>query len=169
MKNKGIVPSIPVSLATALLLGAIGTPLMAQDTEAMIEMAMQNMQRIMTMPQADRMSYVMNAQEESLGRGKSLFEDANLGTNGQACASCHVGGATTGGEVEMMPGMNMAIPDLHGVAGTFPKFKPPNDAVITLPEMNNNCLVMFQAGTPLALNSQEARDLAAYVTSLTSE
>lgn len=153
-----------LKLAIALLLGSGATQLMAQDTEAMMAMAMQNMQRIMMMPQAERMRYVMNAQEESLARGKSLFEDANLGTNGQACSGCHVGGRTTGGEVEMMPGMNMAIPDLHGSAATFPKFKPPNDAVITLAEMNNNCLVMFQKGTPLALNSQKSRDLAAFVT-----
>lgn len=64
----------------------------------------------------------------------------------------------------MMPGMEMAIPDLHSSAATYPKFKVPNDAVITLTEMNNNCIVMFQMGKPLALGSQESRDLAAYVT-----
>ena len=62
--------------------------------------------------------------------------------------------------------MKMAIPDLHGAAGQFPKFKAPNDAVITLGEMNNNCIVMMQKGKPLPLDSQESRDLTAYVTSL---
>ncbi len=99
MKKRTMVRNISVSLVTALLLSTIGTSLMAQDTEAMIETAMQNMQRIMMMPQADRMSYVMKAQEDSVDRGEALFDDGTLGTNGQACASCHVGGATTGGEV----------------------------------------------------------------------
>lgn len=145
--------------------GSAGGQSRAPAQQGMMNAPMQNMQRIMMMPEAQRIQYVQNAQRDSLNRGKALFDNTRLGTNGQACASCHVGGRTTGGQVEMMPGMRMPIPDLHGVANTFPKFKVPNDAVITLAEMNNNCLVMFQAGTPLALDSQEARDLAAYVTS----
>jgi cytochrome c len=128
---------------------------------------MQNMQRIMGgMSESERTQYVGNAERDSLRRGEDLFKSTTLGTNGQACASCHPRGGTTGGQQEMMPGMRMPIPDLHRVARTFPKFKVPNDAVITLAEMNNNCLVMFQRGTPLVLNSREARDLAAYVSSL---
>ena len=135
-------------------------------TQAMVDMAMQNMQRIMMMPESNRMQYVMTAQRDSVSHGQQLFDDTRLGTNGQACVTCHVGGGTTGGQIEMMPGMRMPIPDLHSVSDTFPKYKVPNDAVITLAEMNNNCLLMFQGGTPLPLNSQNARDLAAYVTSL---
>ncbi|HEY5567873.1 MAG TPA: c-type cytochrome [Gammaproteobacteria bacterium] len=125
------------------------------------------MQRIMvSMSERERMEYVTTAERDSLGRGEELFTSMTLGTNGLACASCHPRGGTTGAQQEMMPGMRMPIPDLHGAAQTFPKFKVPNDAVITLAEMNNNCLVMFQRGTPLTLDSQDARDLAAYVSSL---
>jgi len=149
------------------LWGAQASAQQAPNTQAMIDTAMQNMQRIMGgMSEREREDYVRNAERDSLRRGEDLFRRTTLGTNGQACASCHPRGGTTGAQQEMMPGMRMPIPDLHGVAQTFPKFKVPNDAVITLPEMNNNCLVMFQRGTPLALNSQEARDLAAYVNSL---
>jgi cytochrome c len=149
------------------LWGAATSAQQAPNTQSMIDMAMQNMQRIMGgMSESDRMQYVTNAERDSLRRGEDLFSSTTLGTNGQACASCHPRGGTTGGQQDMMPGMRMPIPDLHGVAQTFPKFKVPNDAVITLAEMNNNCLVMFQRGTPLALNSPEARDLAAYVSSL---
>lgn len=136
------------------------------DTQAMVNQAMQNMQRIMGMPESERTNYVMTAQQSSVEHGEDLFRNAQLGTNGQSCASCHPGGGTTGAQIEMMPGMRMPIPDLHGVSRTFPKFKVPNDAVITLAEMNNNCLVMFQQGSPLALNSQDSRDLATYVDSL---
>ena len=157
---------ISMMAAVLALLGVSYTNLMAQDTDAMINMAMENMKKIMMMPKEDRMKHMKKATHAALARGKAIYEDTNLGTNGQACASCHPGGKTTGGQVEMMPGMNMPIPSLQGVAGRFPKFKVPNDAVITLPEMNNNCLMMLQKGKPLPLGSQEARDLAAYVGTL---
>ena len=157
---------ISMMAAALALLSASYTNLMAQDTDAMMNMAMENMKRIMMMPEADRMKHMQKTTKASLARGKAIFEDTDLGTNGQACASCHPRGKTTGGQVEMMPGMNMPIPTLYGVADGFPKFKVPNDAVITLPEMNNNCLMMLQKGKPLPLGSQEARDLAAYIGTL---
>lgn len=64
--------------------------------------------------------------------------------------------------------MEMPIPTLEGVAATFPKFKVPNNAVITLQEMNNNCVVMFLKGQPLPLGGQDARDLAFYVSTLSN-
>ena len=137
-----------------------------QAADPMMSGPMANMKRIMMMPKADRMKYVQTATKGSLTRGEARFSDAKLGTNGQACSSCHIGGGTTGGKVEMMPGMKMAIPDLHGSGATYPKFKVPNDAVITLSEMNNNCIMMMQKGKPLGLGSQDARDLSAYVSSL---
>ena len=157
---------ISTMMGAFALMSASFTDSVAQDTDAMISMAMDNMKKIMMMPEADRMQHMQSATQASVGRGKALFEDTSLGSNGQSCASCHPGGATTGGQVEMMPGMNMPIPNLHGAAASYPKFKVPNDAVITLPEMNNNCVVMMQKGQPLALGSQQARDLAAYVNTL---
>lgn len=162
------IPAISFVSLTAIVLSVACTqfPQRAQAAEPMMSGPMDNMKRIMMMPEAERMQYVQDTTKASLTRGGALFQDAQLGTNGQSCNSCHIGGATTGGKVEMMPGMKMPIPDLHGSAATYPKFKVPNDAVITLAEMNNNCIVMFQMGQPLALGSQQSRDLAAYVTSL---
>ena len=53
-------------------------------------------------------------------------------------------------------------------ARTFPKYKVPNDSVITLAVMNNNCLQMFMMGEPLDLAGEPSRNLAAYVASLSN-
>ncbi len=162
------MPVISLSSLAAIVLSVacMQFPQHAQAADPMMSGPMDNMKRIMMMPEAERMQYVQDTTKASLAQGEALFQDTKLGTNGQSCNSCHINGGTTGGKVEMMPGMKMPIPDLHGSAATYPKFKVPNDAVITLTEMNNNCIVMFQMGQPLALGSQESRNLAAYVTSL---
>lgn len=99
-------------------------------------------------------------------RGKKLYHDSKLGNNptGMSCNSCHPGGKTTGGEVEMM-GMKLKIPSLTRSAATFPKVKGPDKMMVTLSQMNNMCLTMMMKGQPLDLNSQEAVDLATYVSS----
>ncbi len=63
---------------------------------------------------------------------------------------------------------SMPIPTFAGAGATFPKCKVPNDSVITLAVMNNNCLQMFMMGQPLDLASEDSRDLAAYVASLSN-
>ena len=138
-------------------------------------MAMENMAKVMLdMPMEARPKYMMQQQQETIGRGKALFADASLGSNGRNCASCHPGGGTTGGEAEIpMKGrfpMNpqLPIPTLAGAAATFPKYKVPNDAVITLAGMNNNCIKMFMMGNGLDLGSQPARDLATFVSTLSN-
>ncbi|MDF1589130.1 MAG: hypothetical protein P1P93_08265 [Gammaproteobacteria bacterium] len=133
--------------------------------QAMTEMAMGNMKKIMMLSSQDRQAYVMKTQQDSMKHGESLFASASLGSNGFTCSTCHPGGKTTGGKVPMGK-MEMAIPSLVGVAATFPKFKPGNDAVITLAEMNNNCVVMFMKGQPIPLGSSNARDLAFFITNL---
>lgn len=133
--------------------------------QAMTEMAMGNMKKFMMLSSQDRQSYVMKTQQDSMKHGESLFASASLGNNGFTCATCHPGGKTTGGKVPMGK-MEMPIPSLVGVAATFPKFKPGNDAVITLAEMNNNCVVMFMKGQPIPLGSSNSRDLAFFITNL---
>ncbi len=133
--------------------------------EKMTEMAMGNMQKIMMLSPADQQQYVMDVQQQSLNHGQQLFSDAGLGSNGFSCATCHPAGKTTGGKVPMGK-MKMGIPTLIGASATFPKFKAGNDAVITVAEMNNNCVVMFLKGEPLPLGSASSRDLSLYVTSL---
>lgn len=120
------------------------------------------------------METVMSRQREALTLGQQLFNDPALSgaTRGMSCNSCHPGGGTTGGEAEIAPmmgypGWKIPIPDLHGSSATFPKFKVPNASVISLAQMNNNCLVMFVGGEKrLPLNGKESHALALYVTSL---
>ena len=132
--------------------------------------AMENMDEVMEgMSLEERQARMMQRQSEMLAYGGNLYQDANLGSNGQTCASCHPGGGTTGGEAQVpMTDMRLPIPPLVGAAASFPKFKVPNDRVITLGQMNNNCIKMFMQGDPLELNSRESIALEMYVTSLSN-
>ena len=108
--------------------------------------------------------------DQSVERGRMLFNDTTLGENssGQSCASCHSEGGTVGGASEMTwKGMKMkvAIPTLKGAAVHFPKPAGPMKKVVTLAGMNNMCIMTFLKGRPLDLNSMQATNLEAYVTS----
>ncbi len=164
-----------------VLVLALGAGLSAQrgqqseQVQKELQMAMENMAKVMLdMPMPDRPKYMMQQQQQSIQRGTALFSDASIGRNGQTCNACHPGGGTTGGEAEIaMRGrfpMNprLPIPTLAGAAATFPKYKVPNDAVITLATMDNNCIKMFMMGDGLDLTGQPARDLATYVSTLSN-
>ena len=94
----------------------------------------------------------------SIAHGKELFNDPKLGNNttGLTCNGCHPVGGTAGGEAGVI--MSSAV--------TFPKVKGPQKKVITLGQMINVCIANRLKGEPLDLNSQDAVDLVAYVTSL---
>jgi thiosulfate dehydrogenase len=156
-----------------------GQPLTQAQMQMMKNGAMKNMDKYMgsreammqTLPQS-----MMSKQKGSVEHGKELFNSTALSTNGQSCSSCHPGGGTAGGTVQTpmkseMTGKpyDLPVPSLVGAAATFPKFKVPNDRVITLPEMSNNCIMMFMAAQPLPLDSQESVDLTAYLTSLSKD
>ncbi len=135
--------------------------------------ALGNMNAVMGMDMGARQQHMMAAESQAMELGENLFNDASLGTNGQACSSCHPGGGTTGGEAEIAKKMGhgpyrLPIPSLIGAAARFPKYKVPNDDVITLPMMNNNCIRMFMKGKRLPLNSPESYYLAKYVTSFSN-
>ena len=176
MQKKRFVPMALAALVLAWNVGVLGEEGQQTDqTQRELGMAMENMAKVMLdMPMDDRPAYMMRQQEESTGRGSALFEDASLGSNGRTCDSCHPGGGTTGGEAEIpMQGrfpMNprLPIPTLAGAAASFPKYKVPNDAVITLEGMNNNCIKMFMMGNGLDLGSQQARDLVTFVSTLSN-
>ena len=155
----------------------LAQPLDDGDKQMMKNGAMKNMDRIMHgMGPQGMMKYLADKQKRSQANGKRLFNSTSLSANGRSCATCHPGGGTTGGEVETPMASEatgkpyrLPVPSLIGAAATFPKFKVPNDAVITLAQMDNNCKMMFLGSKPLALDSTESRDLAAYVTSLSNE
>ena len=156
----------------------LGEPLTAGDMEMMKNGAMKNMDKYMGSREAmmkELPKAVMSAQEQSGKRGEKLFNNTKLGTNGQSCNSCHPGGGTSGGTVNtpMKSAVTgkpyeLPVPSLVGAAATFPKFKVPNDRVITVQEMTNNCIMMFMAAKPLGLMSPEMVDLTAYVHSLST-
>lgn len=124
--------------------------------------ALTNIDRYMKLGEAERMSYAQKAQAESLKRGEKLFASASLGTSGLNCQACHPDGKTAGGKIGM-GNHEIPIPSLAGAAKRYPKFKAANDRVITLTEMQNNCIVMFLKGQPLASGSQNAADLTHYI------
>lgn len=122
------------------------------------------------------MKHVMMVQQAAMQKGEALYNNPELGeaTRGISCNSCHPSGATTGGEAQIpammgYPGWKMPIPSLIGAAATFPKFKVPNANVISLAQMNNNCLTMFVGGKHrLPLNGEDSHALNMYVTSLSN-
>lgn len=155
-------------------------PLTMEQKMMMKNMAMKNMDKYMATMEAMTQKLPMamkESQESTLKWGEELFNDTKaLGTNGQACASCHPGGGTTGGEAETPMASEatgkpykLPVPTLVGAAATFPKFKVPNDQVIDLTDMQNNCIMMFMAAQPLAKNSKKARALTTYVSSLSND
>lgn len=154
-------------------------PLTAEQKMMMKNMAMKNMDKFMSSKDAMMKlpAHLKKTQDAAIELGKELFNSKKaLSTNGQACASCHPGGGTTGGEAETpMPSeltgkpYLLPIPTLVGAAATFPKFKVPNDAVITVGDMGNNCVMMFMSAQPLNPKSKEYKALSAYVTSLSND
>ncbi len=154
-------------------------PLTEEQKMMMKNMAMKNMDKFMASKDAMMQlpQHLKKTQDESIKLGEELFNSKTaLSTNGQACASCHPGGGTTGGEAETPMASEVTgkpyklpIPTLIGSAATFPKYKIPNDAVITVGDMANNCIMMFMAAQPLDPKSKEFKALSAYVTSLSNE
>jgi len=175
MQVKRVLAFVVVALVALAVVAKVQAQQGGQQSEEVmkqLQMAMENMAKVMLdMPMAERPKYMMQKQSAAMANGKGLF-NKTLGRNAQTCNSCHPGGGSTGGEAEIpMKGrfpMNpkLPIPTLVGAGASFPKYKVPNDAVITLAQMNNNCIKMFQMGDGLDLNSPDARDLATYVSSL---
>ena len=154
----------------------LGQELDMNDMEMMKNGAMKNMDKYMGSKDAMMKELPTAMQSKQMGstaNGKKLFNSTSLSTNGQSCASCHPGGGTTGGmaQTPMKSAVtgkpyDLPVASLVGAAATFPKFKVPNDKVVGLREMNNNCIMMFLSAKPLPVGSNEAIDLSAYVTSL---
>ncbi len=74
----------------------------------------------------------------SLDRGKTLFNDTKLGTNGKACATCHAGG-------QNLPHLS----EVDDVAGTI-----------------NGCINGMLKGKSLDSSSVDMQSLVLYVKSL---
>jgi len=153
-----------------------GQKLDKTDMEMMKNGPMKNMDKYMGSKEALMTKLppsMMKKQKSSVEEGKKLFNDTKLSANGQACASCHPGGGTTGGTVQTPMESELTgkpyeipVPSLVGAAATFPKFKVPNDEVITISQMANNCIMMFMASKPLPIASHEMVQLTSYLHTL---
>jgi cytochrome c len=93
-------------------------------------------------------------------RGKALFNDPKLGTNGTSCSSCHKDGGMVDGimgemKVKAFDALNTKYPRYVNMMGQI-------DKVITLDQMVNFCIVNPMGGKALAADSQDLADLVAY-------
>lgn len=185
MKALKVLFSLVLLIAASFAIANLGAqrhrpkPLTQEQKMMMKNGAMKNMDRFMSTKQAmmGLPKRMQAAQKEALAYGEELFNSKRaLSTNNQACASCHPGGGTTGGEAETPmkseatgKPYKLPIPSLVGAAATFPKYKIPNDAVITVGDMGNNCIMMFMGAQPLDPKSREYKGLSAYVSSLSND
>ncbi len=167
MSKKVILP-IAILVATFALASCSMMAKMMGKGDLMDSMV--NMDKVMkVMTPTQRAEHMKQKQMAMMNDGRQLFRDASLGKNGQSCESCHPGGGTTGGEAQIpMRDYRIPIPTLVGASARFPKYKVPNDRVITLAQMNNNCIRMFLDGKELELDSREAIALSMYISSLSN-
>jgi cytochrome c5 len=95
-------------------------------------------------------SSVMATHHTPEERGKALFNDPKLGggTAGRSCNTCHPGGK-----------------GLFGVADKR-EWKNPGGVFKSLAETVNTCIVMALKGEPLDVNSEQMKDIIAYLKSL---
>jgi len=85
-----------------------------------------------------------NEYQAVVKKGRQVFTDPGLGTNGVVCAQCHPNGANTHPE-------------------TYPKFQKQLGRVATLGEMINFCIRNPLEGKDLALDDQRMIALQAYI------
>jgi mono/diheme cytochrome c family protein len=83
-------------------------------------------------------------------KGKALFNDSSLGTNGSNCGTCHPGGQ----------GLEKA-----GAMGKK-EWTTPAGVRTSLEDAINTCITMALKGEALDTKSQKMKDLVAYIDSL---
>lgn len=79
-------------------------------------------------------------------KGKALFSDSRLGTNGKSCNTCHSGGGDIDGSRKTFNVLGEEISSLGGVV--------------------NFCIENAMDGKPLAGDSQEMEDIVSYISTL---
>jgi cytochrome c len=98
----------------------------------------------------------------SIMRGKALFSDPTLGTNGRKCDDCHAMGGTMEGKLG-----ELTIPPFNMVNHKYPMYWKTTKKVMTLDQVINVCIMTPMEGEPLAWDDQRLADLAAYCSSVT--
>lgn len=101
------------------------------------------------------------AMQASIMRGKDLFGDASLGTNGKTCNDCHMAGGTKEGKMG-----KMVVKPFYEVNEKYPMYWTMADKVMTLDQVINWCILTPLQGEPLKWDDQKLTDLAAYCASV---
>jgi thiosulfate dehydrogenase len=102
--------------------------------------------------------------KSSCARGKALFMDTSLGTNGMSCNSCHAGGGTKAGKMG-----DTEIPPFAHVGRKYPMYSKMAGKVVTLDQVINSCITNAMKGTALAWNDQKLADLTVYTVSVNAK
>ncbi len=99
--------------------------------------------------------------KDAVARGRKVFR-------GTGCVSCHPRGRTIRGTVVDVNGVRhpVPVPTLIGAADHFPRLNPAGQ-VASVGQFNDWCAKTFIGNPPMNPNSQEYKDLEAYVVSLT--
>jgi cytochrome c len=101
------------------------------------------------------------AMNASIRRGKDLFGDPSLGTNGKTCNDCHAAGGTMEGKMG-----KMAVKPFYEVNEKYPMYWTMAGKVMTLDQVINWCILTPLQGEPLKWDDQSLTDLAAYCASV---
>ncbi|RMG69001.1 MAG: hypothetical protein D6710_09425 [Nitrospirae bacterium] len=78
-----------------------------------------------------------------IAKGKALFKDTSLGTNGKSCNTCH--------------------PDGSGINGQKGSYKIMNNKLATVEDAVNFCIEKALRGKPLPKDSQKMKDIVSYI------
>jgi cytochrome c len=101
---------------------------------------------------------------KSAERGKALFSDPSLGTNGKSCNDCHI----DGGMKDTMMG-KMAMKAFRNERDAFPRYSMAMNRVVTLDQVVNWCIIGPMKGAALPWDDQRLTDLVAYAASVKPE
>ena len=105
----------------------------------------------------------MQKYQESVDRGKALFNDPTLGSTGGNCSTCHLEGGTKTNPEQMMGFTMKAFDD---ISKDYPKYWLMTNKVMTLDQVINFCIITPLEGEALNLGDQRLADLGAYITSV---
>jgi cytochrome c len=112
--------------------------------------------------EAEKMS-PEDAMKASVMRGKDLFSDPSLGTNGKTCNDCHVAGGTKEGAMG-----KMVVKPFHEVNEKYPMYWMMAGKVMTMDQVINWCILTPLQGEPLKWDDPRLTDLASYCASVKS-
>ena len=103
------------------------------------------------------LSEPLKYQNEWIRRGETTFTNPEIGTNGKTCANCHT-------KNNVKP--NATFINLAGVAAVYPRYRTPQNRVITLEQQILHCLTQHLTATELPLDHETIVSLVCYLASI---